>query len=158
MPYTFATVALLTQIFLPCYFAEQVIANSTMLAFDAYNCNWIEMIAANEQGRVFATAFKILLEGLKRDRNVIVGRIYPLSLTTFKTVTWRVDAVSNQSNWWMFGIWPSNEITDLILIHIFRSSTLHIEYMRCFRSKALYEHSARHQFLLAYGLYKKISR
>lgn len=140
MPYTFATVALLTQIYLPCYFAEQVITNSSMLAFNAYNCNWIEMIASDAQDRPFATAFKILLERLKQNVNVIVGTIFPLSLSTFKTVTWRVDAVSNQSNyykninvWYLAKTWNHR----FILIHIFRSSTLHIEYMRCFQSKAL---------------------
>lgn len=84
MPYCLATIALVIQIFLPCFFANKVISFSSELSMRAYESNWIEMARMHIK---FQKCFFILFECLNRDDQVTIGMVFPLSLTTFTSVS-----------------------------------------------------------------------
>lgn len=87
MPYCLATIALVVQIFLPCYFANKVISFSSELSMRAYESNWVEMTVSKQMHIKFNKCFFILFERLKRDTQVTIGMVFPLSLTTFTSVS-----------------------------------------------------------------------
>lgn len=86
LPYTFATIALITQIFLPCFFANKVIVQSSELSYKFYESNWIVMSNSKYFGIKFKQSIQILFERLKTNTEIIVGIIFPLSLDTFTSV------------------------------------------------------------------------
>lgn len=87
LAYFMGTVALMTQIFIPCYFANKVIDQSSELSFHLYEANWVDLIASKEYGTRYRKLFVIMSERLKRDTDVVVGIILSLSLSMFATVS-----------------------------------------------------------------------
>ncbi|XP_055298556.1 odorant receptor 33b-like [Sitodiplosis mosellana] len=86
LPYIFGAVALITQIFLPCFFANKVIIQCSELSYRVYESNWIVMSNSRHFGIRFKQCIMILFERLKTNTEIIVGIIIPLSLATFTSV------------------------------------------------------------------------
>lgn len=68
------------QIFLPCYFGNELIVSSTALSKHSYFSNWMDM--TKESRKIFIC----LLERLKCESQIVVGKLFPLSLETYTTV------------------------------------------------------------------------
>lgn len=78
--YLFFLVALVTQIFLPCYLGNEMIFASNDLMNSAYNSSW--QIMSSDYRKLLI----ILMERLKQGNRINVGKLFPLSLDTFRSV------------------------------------------------------------------------
>lgn len=74
--------ALLTQIFLPCYFGNELIVQSEKMNLYVYGSNWMDLA----RNRHFKQIFLVFAERLKRKTQVLIGIMFPLSLDTFTKV------------------------------------------------------------------------
>lgn len=78
--------AFLLQIFLPCFFGHEVIAESEKLSTYIYSSNWVALIGSPTNGREFSKILIFLMERLKYKREIVIAKLFPLSLTTFTSV------------------------------------------------------------------------
>lgn len=78
--YSFFLVALVTQIFLPCFLGNEMIFASNALMNSAYNSSWHIMSIR------YRKLLLILMERLKQRSRILVGKLFPLSLDTFTSV------------------------------------------------------------------------
>lgn len=74
-------IALSLQIYLPCYFGNEIITKSNELSTDIYKSNW-RCFRRKHQNIII-----IFMERLKRTVSVVVGGLFLLSLQTFTSVT-----------------------------------------------------------------------
>lgn len=75
--------ALMTQIFLLCYFGNELIIKSEELSTDIFGSNWPEITAKDQQLKSTMIVFQ---ERLKRKTQVLVLILFPFSLDTFTKV------------------------------------------------------------------------
>lgn len=73
-------VALVVQIFLPCFLGNEMIFASNDLMNSAYNSSW-EVMSIR-----YRKLLLILMERLKQRSRILVGKLFPLSLDTFTSV------------------------------------------------------------------------
>lgn len=71
---------MVTQIYLPCYFGNEMIIQSEMLGDGAFRSEWYDMQAR------FKRILIIFMERSKVRSEVTVGKLFPLSLKTFTSV------------------------------------------------------------------------
>lgn len=71
---------MLTQIFLPCYFGNEITLKSEKLSKAVYFSNW------PGQSKRFRQLVLVYMELLKSPKQLIVGKIFGLSLDTFLAV------------------------------------------------------------------------
>lgn len=74
--------ALVTQIFLPCYFGNELIVQSEEMGTYVYGSNWMDL-ARNTNFKKLLIVFR---ERLQRKTHILVGIMFPLSLETFMKV------------------------------------------------------------------------
>jgi odorant receptor len=67
----------LTQIFLPCYFGNELLVVSEKLAMTAFNLNWFD------ESKSFKTALKLFLENSKKPIKISVYKIFRVTLDNF---------------------------------------------------------------------------
>lgn len=83
-----AELAFLTQIFLTCFFGQYVISQSSALSTKLYLSSWPDIIAVNGNNHNKCRKFIIfLMEIFKKDSIIILGKLMPLSLATFTSVS-----------------------------------------------------------------------
>lgn len=78
--YCIYIVCIVTQIFLPCYFGNEVIYVGSSLSNWAYASEWYSF-SLNYRRDLF-----VFLERLKRKSEILAGKLFPLSLDTFTSV------------------------------------------------------------------------
>lgn len=71
---------MMNEIFLPCYFGNEVTLKREKLTFAIYSSNWIDLSEKFKKNMI------IFLEGLKRVRILKSGKVFTLSLFSFLTV------------------------------------------------------------------------
>lgn len=106
--YLFFLVALVTQIFLPCFLGNEMIFASNDLINSAYNSSW------HVRSIGYRKLLIILMERLKRRSSILVGKLFPLSLDTFSSVN----------------VFYLNIIVCRIWFTLFRLYTSRIAYLR----------------------------
>lgn len=74
--------AMTTQIFLPCYFGNEIVLTSDALTNTIYESNWIVFPKVHRQ------IMFILMERLKRVVDITVGVLFLLNLRTFLSVSY----------------------------------------------------------------------
>lgn len=72
--------ALLTQIFLPCYFGNALIVESEEMNTYVYGSNWMDLTRRNRNIKQLLLVFT---ERLQRKTQILVGVMFPMSLDTF---------------------------------------------------------------------------
>lgn len=72
--------AITSQIFLPCYFANEVVIASENLNTNMYETNWMDLPREHRQIII------IYMERLKRTLNFTVGGLFLLDMDTFVAV------------------------------------------------------------------------
>lgn len=72
--------SIVTQIFMLCYFGNEIIIKSNSLSMCIYNSNWTNF---NLHYRKIMLVF---MERLKKHSQVLVGKLFPLNLDTFTSV------------------------------------------------------------------------
>lgn len=82
----FAMNAFLIQIFLPCYFGQEITSESDFLSTRMYSSNWLDLIGTEDNGD-YGKIMIIFMERLKRNNQVLIGKMFPLSLNTFTAVS-----------------------------------------------------------------------
>lgn len=78
----------LMQIFLMCTFGQQVMSENEQLMFQLYSSNWLEIIDATKRNDP-KSCHKILIifmETLKEDKQIMIGKVFPLIHETFTSV------------------------------------------------------------------------
>lgn len=75
--------ALMTQIFLLCYFGNEVIIRSEEISSNMFASNWPEITTKNKK---FKSTMIVFQERLKRKTQVLVALLFPFSLDTFSKV------------------------------------------------------------------------
>lgn len=75
--------ALMTQIFLLCYFGNEVIIRSEEISSHMFASNWPEITTKNKK---FKSTMIVFQERLKRKTQVLVALLFPFSLDTFSKV------------------------------------------------------------------------
>ncbi|XP_037041513.1 odorant receptor 94b-like [Bradysia coprophila] len=78
--YSFFLVALVTQIFLPCFLGNEIIFTSSGLLNSAYNSSWEIMVGD------YRKLLVIFMERLEQSSRIVVGKLFPLSLDTFTSI------------------------------------------------------------------------
>lgn len=81
-------ISLILQVFLMCFHGQVVMSESENLQNRMYESNWVEMIDAKQKGD-YGKILHIFMERLKQNGQILVGKLYPLSLSTFKSVSFR---------------------------------------------------------------------
>lgn len=83
-----AVFAFLLQIFIVCVFGQTVISAYDPLCQQLFHCDWPKMIAASNQNnpKNMRSILIFLMEELKRERKIMIGKVFPLSLSTFSSV------------------------------------------------------------------------
>ncbi|KAG4070844.1 hypothetical protein HA402_011070 [Bradysia odoriphaga] len=71
---------MMNEIFLPCYFGNELTLKREKLSFAIYSSEWFDLSQAFKKNMI------IFLEGLKRVRILKSGKIFTLSLFSFLTV------------------------------------------------------------------------
>lgn len=71
---------MLTQLFLPCYFGNEILSKSRQLLDDIYASNWSDL--SIKYGKISI----IYMERLKKPKTMMVAQSFGLSLTTFSIV------------------------------------------------------------------------
>lgn len=84
MAYMMLLMALMTQIFLLCYFGNEVIIKSEQLSTQMYSSNWTDLTIGNVN---FKKTMLVFQERLKRKTQVVVLLLFPFSLDTFAKVS-----------------------------------------------------------------------
>lgn len=67
-------------IFMVTYFGNEIKFASSQLSNCLYGCKWME------QSRTVKNSILILMEVLKRDQVLVIGKLYPLDLEVFSNV------------------------------------------------------------------------
>lgn len=83
-------VALTTQIFIVCFFADKIHENSAKLTTQLYKSNWTQLIIARGNGRNFKKMMLILMNCTQNEVTIRLGRIFSLKLSTFAQVKFEV--------------------------------------------------------------------
>lgn len=80
--------ALIMQIFCICFFADTVTEMNGKLPTQLYKSNWVDMVCfgVREQRQKFKSLMLVILGFNQREMLVLVGYIFPVSLSTFLTV------------------------------------------------------------------------
>lgn len=79
----------LFQIFLICMFGQEVMSEYDQLSHQLYSSNWLAIIAASKRNEP-KSCHKILImfmEMLKHDQQIMIGKVFPLNLRTFTSVS-----------------------------------------------------------------------
>lgn len=72
--------AMVTQIFLPCYYGNEVLVTSKGLSTNLYKSNWPDVPLKHSMIII------VFMERLKQSTVVTVAKLFPLSLETFSSV------------------------------------------------------------------------
>lgn len=75
------TIILNGQLFLPCYYGNEMILHGDELLKHAYFSNWMDMSTESKKSFIY------LRERLKCGNQILVGKLFPLSLETYTTVS-----------------------------------------------------------------------
>lgn len=75
--------AMCSQIFIPCYFGDAMYVKMSDLSDRIYNSNW------TVAGAKFNKQIIIIMEFMKKPKEIIAGRLFRLRLTTFTSVSWK---------------------------------------------------------------------
>lgn len=79
--YIFFSLSLITQICLPCYFGNEVIVKSERLPLCAYSSHWYQFSPIYKKNLI------MFMERMKRTSHILIGKMFPLSLATFTSVS-----------------------------------------------------------------------
>lgn len=79
---------MLTQIFLPCYFGNEILLKSEQLFKSLYSSNWAS------GSRRFRLAVLLYMELIQRPKRLVVGQLVSLTLESFLSVHACVEFVS----------------------------------------------------------------
>lgn len=71
---------MLTQIFLPCYFGNEILVKSELLSLSLYSSNW------PEHSKVFRKLVLVYMVMLKQPKKLMVGVLFSLTLDSFLKV------------------------------------------------------------------------
>lgn len=84
----FMVTSFMLQIFLMCLFGQETSSAYDFLSYELYCCDWPEMIALSNRRKLknCEMIITIFMETLKRESQVMVGKVFPLSLKTFTSV------------------------------------------------------------------------
>lgn len=72
--------AMCCQIFIPCYFGDAMYIKMSILSDRIYNSNWTVM------GPRFNKQIIIMMEFMKKPKEIVAGSLFHLRLTTFTSV------------------------------------------------------------------------
>lgn len=75
------TIILNSQLFVPCYFGNEMILHGDELLKHAYFSNWMDMSTKSKKSFIY------LRERLKCGNQILVGKMFSLSLETYTTVS-----------------------------------------------------------------------
>lgn len=86
----------LFQIFLMCMFGQELMTENDALLFQLYSSNWPAVIAASkrDEPKSCHKMLIIFMETLKEDKQIMIGKVFPLNLKTFSSVSKRFYAVN----------------------------------------------------------------
>lgn len=79
----------LMQIFLMCALGQQVMSENEQLLFQLYSTNWLEIIDASkrDEPKSCHKVLIIFMEILKEDKQIMIGKVFPLIHETFTAVS-----------------------------------------------------------------------
>lgn len=80
-----------------CYNGQSITSECDILLDRIYASNWIEMIDGKRHGD-YGRLVYMLMEHLKYNKEVLIGKLHPLSLSTFKSVGGQSSIASEQFN------------------------------------------------------------
>lgn len=69
-----------------CFHGQCVISESENLPSRLYESNWIEMIDAKHNNGDYGKLLLMFMNRLNKNGQIVIGKLYPLSLRTFNTV------------------------------------------------------------------------
>lgn len=78
------------QIFFMCAFGQQIITQSESLVTKFYHSDWPETISddvGSDWNRKIRKISVIFMEVLNKERQIVIGVLFPLSLRTFTSVS-----------------------------------------------------------------------
>lgn len=81
--------AFMAQIFLMCVFGQELVSEYNLLSNQFYNSSWSEIVLASKYDdskncHKILTIFSIMLQA---DKNILIGKVFPLHLKTFTSVS-----------------------------------------------------------------------
>lgn len=76
---------MVAQIFLPCNFGNELMLRSDYLTMAAYSCGW------HQTDREFRRMIIVFMERVKRRAVITMGKLFPLSLDTFTSVSFKLN-------------------------------------------------------------------
>lgn len=82
-------VGFLIQIFLMCTFGQELISECDLLSYRFFSSNWPEILAASKWNDP-KNCHKVLIifsESLQQEQKIMIGKVFPLSLATFSSVS-----------------------------------------------------------------------
>lgn len=84
----FTIISFLMQIFLMCFFGQQTMSEYDLLLHQLYSSDWPEMIFKLKKNQLqnVQNIFTFFMQNLKKDTQILVGKVFPLSLSTFTSV------------------------------------------------------------------------
>lgn len=68
------------EIFLPCYFGNDLLVSSAKLSTSLFHCNW------GTQNKAFKIAMKLFMENTKKEIKLKAFWIFDINLTTFSKI------------------------------------------------------------------------
>lgn len=79
----------LFQIFLMCMFGQELMTENDGLLFQLYSSSWPAIIAASQRDEPKSChqMLIIFMETLKEDKQIMIGKVFPLNLRTFSSVS-----------------------------------------------------------------------
>lgn len=80
--YSVSMVYCFFDIFMVMYFGNEIRLSSDRLSYCLFESDWID------QSKSFKQHMLILTEVLKQPEELVIGKIYPLNLSTFTSVSW----------------------------------------------------------------------
>lgn len=81
--------AFLMQIFLMCIFGQELMSEYDLLSYRLFNSNWLQILAASKWNDS-KNCHKILIifsEALQEEQKIMIGKVFPLNLRTFSSVS-----------------------------------------------------------------------
>lgn len=77
--------AFIMQILLMCFHGQCIMTESELLPTRIFESNWFEKIDARRDGD-YGKVLYMFMERLKHNGQILIGKLFPLSLNTFKVV------------------------------------------------------------------------
>ncbi|KAK4885197.1 hypothetical protein RN001_001468 [Aquatica leii] len=101
-------IVMMLQLFMYCWYGNEIILKSTKISDACYNCNWYE------RGPLVRTYLFMIMERCKRPLNITTLKLSNVSLTAFKSMSITNNANAFRIQYSMLsasGIWPEKNAT-----------------------------------------------